>query len=107
MIIFGTKQSKVQVNRSQYIGLILKLLVVPGIGAVYLLVLFCELSYLYQHIKCVDDILIMFRWCRSSGFLSEVPKNVNYPKKLCFRFGQRAVDMYAARRQTAKPSCLA
>lgn len=40
------------------------------------------------------------RWCRSSGFLSEVPKNGAYPKKLCFRFGQRAADMYAARCQS-------
>jgi len=45
-------------------------------------------------------ILIMCRWCRSSGFLSEVPKNGAYPKKLCFRFGQRAADMYAARCQS-------
>lgn len=39
-----------------------------------------------------DKMSRSLRWCRTYGFLSEVPKNGNYPKKLCFRFGDRALD---------------
>lgn len=34
------------------------------------------------------------RWCRTSGFLAEVPKDRKYPKKLCFCFGHRAYDIH-------------
>lgn len=30
------------------------------------------------------------RWCRTFGFLSALPKDGKFPKKLCFRFGPRA-----------------
>jgi len=32
------------------------------------------------------------RWCRQDGFLSTVPKDGRYPKKLCFRFGPKATN---------------
>jgi hypothetical protein len=32
------------------------------------------------------------RWCRTQKFLQAVPKNGRYPKKLCFSFGERAID---------------
>lgn len=30
------------------------------------------------------------RFCRSAGYFADVPKNGKFPKKLCFRFGQKA-----------------
>lgn len=30
------------------------------------------------------------RFCRSAGYFAEVPKSGKFPKKLCFRFGQKA-----------------
>lgn len=39
-----------------------------------------------------DKMSRSLRWCRTYGFLSETPKDGNYPKKLCFRFGDRAAN---------------
>lgn len=38
-----------------------------------------------------DKLSRSLRWCRTYGFLSEVPKNGRYPKKLCFRFASHAM----------------
>jgi hypothetical protein len=35
------------------------------------------------------------RWCRKHGFLTDVPKTGQYPKKLCFRFGDLASNWRA------------
>lgn len=34
------------------------------------------------------------RFCRSSNFFSDVPKDRSFPKKLCFRFGPKATGWY-------------
>lgn len=39
-----------------------------------------------------DKLSRSLRWCREYGFLSKVPSNEGFPKKLCFRFGDRAMD---------------
>jgi hypothetical protein len=39
-----------------------------------------------------DKLSRSLRWCRKFGFLDDVPKDKGYPKKLCFRFAEFALN---------------
>ena len=51
----------------------------------------CPSVCLSVYLVVTVDVYACVRWCRTNGFLSAVPKNGKYPKKLCFRFGDDAL----------------